>query len=196
MAKRVLLGSVLGGVVIFFWGFLYWAMLSVVISPWHSIPEKGDPNVVATLDKAFPESGVYQYPWVDTSKGDQPNLEKDFERQRQEGPFIQVFFHKGKPNPMGQTMATGFVHMWISALICSALLWAAQPFCCYSARVAFVTGLGFFATVWIQFGNTIWWHYPTSNAFFFSAYDLGAWVLAGLVIGAVVKESPESQQAK
>ena len=60
--------------------------------------------------------------------------------------------------------------------------------CCYSARVCFVFGLGLFATLWIEGANVIWWHYPTSHSIFSGAYNVIAWLLAGLVIGAIVKK--------
>ncbi len=70
MTIRVILASVAGAIVLFFWGFVFWRFLAMMISPWKPIAADGDPDVVATLKQAFPESGVYMYPWVDTSGGD------------------------------------------------------------------------------------------------------------------------------
>ena len=164
------------------------------ISPWNAIRAKGDPDVIATLKQAFPENGVYMYPWVDTSAGDQPGLQEEFQRQHAEGPVVQIFYHaSGIPaSEMGTVMGYGFVHMLATALLASVLLALAEPSCCYLARVSFVFGLGLFATLWIEGANVIWWHYPTSHSVFMSAYNVVAWLLAGLVIGAIVKKKDAS----
>ena len=78
MTFRVILASVLSAVVLFFWGFLYWSVLAMMFSPWKSISADADPSVIATLKQAFPESGVYMYPWIDASTGDQAGLEEEF----------------------------------------------------------------------------------------------------------------------
>ena len=134
MIIRVILGSAASAVVLVFWGFLYWSVLAVIISPWHAIPPQGNPDVIATLKQAFPESGVYMYPWVDTSAGDQSGLQEEFQRQHAEGPVVQVFYHaNGIPaSEMGTTMGFGFVHMLVCALMASVLLALAEPLCCYS----------------------------------------------------------------
>ena len=195
MTIRVILASVVSAVVLFAWGFVYWSVLAMMFSPWHAISPEGEPDVIATVKQAFPESGVYMYPWVDSSSGDQQGsdeqgTEEDFQQQHAEGPIVQVFYHAaGIPAAeMGKTMGFGFVHMLVCAVISCFLLASAKPLCCYSARVCFVFGLGLFATLWIEGANVIWWHHPTSHALFLGAYNVIAWLLAGLVIGAIVKK--------
>ena len=178
----------------FFWGFLYWAVIAMMISPWKAIPKEADPNVLATLKAAFPEKGVYMYPWVDASSGDKTGSAEEFETAREEGPFVQIVFDPaGVPaSEMGKVMGMGFLHMLVSALLCSMLLTAAEPLCCYKYRVGFVVGLGLFASFWIGGANIVWWHHPISHTIFMAGYSIGTWVLAGLVIGAIVKKPKET----
>jgi hypothetical protein len=190
MAIRVLLASLASAVVLFLWGFIFWSALAMMVSPWKPIAAGGDPDVIATLRQSFPESGVYMYPWVDKSRGDQPSLEEEFARQHAAGPFVQIVYHaNGVPaSEMGKMMGWGFAHMFISAALCCVLLAMSEPLCCYGARVCFVFGLGVFATLWIEGANLIWWHHPSSHVAFMGTYNVVAWLLAGLVIGAIVKK--------
>lgn len=168
MTIRVILASLASAVVLFFWGFFYWSFLAMMVSPWKPIAAEGDPDVVATLRQAFPESGVYMYPWVDTSGGDQAGMDEEFQQQHAEGPIVQVFYHASgiSTSDMGKTMGFGFAHMLVSAVICCTLLAMAEPLCCFGARVCFVFGLGVFGTLWIEGANIIWWHYPSSHGVF------------------------------
>ena len=190
MAKRIIGGSLAAAVLMFVWGFLYWAVIAMMISPWHAIPKDGDHQVIAKLKEAFPEKGVYMYPWGDTSNGDQAGAAEEFEKAREAGPFVQIVFDPaGVPaSDMGKIMGMGFLHMFGSALLCSLLLAVAEPLCCYRLRVCFVTGLGLFASVWIGGSNLVWWHHPISHTVFMGGYTMGAWLLAGLVIGAIVRK--------
>lgn len=192
MAKRVFLGSLAAAVLIFFWGFLYWTVIAMVISPWTAIP--GDDDVVATLKEALPEKGVYMYPWVEKSEADQAESAERFEKARQEGPFVQIVYDPaGVPaSDMGKVMGMGFLHMFGSALLCSLLLAAAEPLCCYQYRVCFVVGIGLFASFWIGGANVVWWHHPVRHTILMAGYSIVAWLLAGLVIGAIVKKPQET----
>jgi len=176
MTIRVILASVISAVVLFFWGFAFWSFLAMMVSPWKPIAAGGDPDVIATLKQAFPESGVYMYPWVDTSAGDQPESAEEFTQQHAAGPIVQVFYHASgiSTSEMGKTMGFGFAHMLACAVLCCVLLALAEPLCCYSARVCFVFGLGVFSTLWIEGANVIWWHYPNSHAVFVGTYNVVA----------------------
>ena len=130
------------------------------------------------------------YPWVDSSTGDDEGASKEFERQHAEGPIVQIFYHANgiAGSEMGMTMGLGFVHMLISSVFCCILLAMAEPLCCYGSRVGFVFGLGVFSSLWIEGADLIWWHFPLSHVLFMSAYNIIAWLLAGLVIAAIVKK--------
>ena len=173
---------------------LIMTVLSMMISRWKPIAADGDPDVVATLRQAFPESGVYMYPWIDAAGEDELGAEEEFTQQHAEGPIVQVFYHAGgiPASEMGKTMGFGFAHLLASAVIGCILLAMSGPSCCYGTRVGFIFGLGIFATLWIEGANLIWWHYPSNHVVFIGAYSVAAWLLAGLVIGAIVKKPKDA----
>ena len=80
MIIRVIFGSVVGAIILFFWGFVYWNILGLMISPWKPFPSEHEADLVAKLNETLPESGVYTYPWADASQGDQEGLEEKLEQ--------------------------------------------------------------------------------------------------------------------
>lgn len=188
MAKKVMIGSVVGAIILFFWGFAYWGFLQLMMSPWRSISPDDNADLIAAA-KSLPSSGVYVYPWIDASQTDQSELEEKFEAQQKEGPRLRVVYHSEGLNAQGTMMLFGFLHMVVSALTASVLLAAARPHCCYAARVAFVVGLGLFASIWVHGADVIWWFHPPSHLVFMAGYEVVGWLLAGLAIGAIVKDS-------
>ena len=49
MKMRIVVGSLVSAVVLFFWGFAYWGVLAMTVSPWNAIAADSDPDVIATL---------------------------------------------------------------------------------------------------------------------------------------------------
>lgn len=197
MTMRVVTASVLSAVVLFVWGFVYWGMLAPVVSPWYTFDAETDTEVIATLKQSFPESGVYMYPWLTAEAGKVEGAQEEFAKQHAEGPIVKIFYLKQgmSSSALVTMMVSGFVHMLITSIICCILLAVAEPSCCYWARLGFVFGLGLFATVWIEGSNLVWWHYPANHIVFVGAYNLVAWLLAGLVIAAIVKKPVQAAES-
>ncbi|MEZ6131557.1 MAG: hypothetical protein R3C59_23045 [Planctomycetaceae bacterium] len=68
----------------------------------------------------------------------------------------------------------------------------------FTGRLAFVFCLGLFCAVWADVGNMIWWRHPPLWTAFHFAYDTLSWLLAGVIIAAIIKtgqpaETSESQ---
>lgn len=193
MTKRLIIASVASAIALFFWGFLYWAQIAVMISPWKTITtaENGS-TPIDSLKKVFPESGVYMYPWVDASD-DKRGSAEEFNKQHADGPIVQVFYHADgiSPEEMGATMGLGFIHMLASSFLCCFLLKHSNCGTTFLNRVCFVFTLGLFASVWINGADPIWWHYPISHVLFMATYNIIAWLIAGVVIAAIMK--PESE---
>ena len=57
----------------------------------------------------------------------------------------------------------------------------------YARRVAFVCGLGVFAAVAVRLSEPILWHLPWGHFLHGATYDAASWLVAGLVLGAIVK---------
>ena len=190
MLFRVLLGSLLSAVVLFFWGWIYWHFVPPLSGAWRAIPVEIEERLVQDLDESLSVNGVYMYPRSDTSRPDQNAAHEEWIKKNQTGPRFMIFFNTQgfAQRDMSKTLIAGFVHMLVCSLFCGGLLASAGPMCCYPARVFFVFMVGLFATVWINFSNPIWFHHPWDNALLFAGYNTVAWLLAGLVLGAIVSK--------
>jgi hypothetical protein len=111
-----------------------------------------------------------------------------FARHR-DGPLVQVFNRKDGINPMApETMGVGVVHLFLSSLLAGFLLHLAAPrLTGYGSRVLFVRLLGVFAAFSIEVGNAVWFHHPWDFQLFAAGFDVSNWLVAGAVLGLVVK---------
>jgi hypothetical protein len=150
------------------------------------------PNEVAdTLKKNLPESGVYRSPFPEKSRveEDRDAAQKEFTEKHKEGPVVQIIYRKDGVDPMSPAMfAGGFVNMLVSSLLIGLLLKLALPgLGSYSSRVLFVFVAGVFAVVAIDLSTPIWFHHPWDLPLFNALYHASSWLLAGFVLGAVIR---------
>jgi hypothetical protein len=194
MIKRLLLGTILGAVVLFFWSALAWMVI-----PWPGEPLRGFANEEATLQaiKAnVPRSGVYLMPMeVKRTPGmtdeQYQKAMQDANNRMLQGPMI---FASVRLEPMGSItkfFVIGFITQMVAAFLGTFLLLQTSGLS-YAARVTFVTVLGVLIFVGGHLDEWNWWGF--SNAYI--GMQLGSivigWLLAGLLISALVrgKRSP------
>ncbi|MEQ1853917.1 MAG: hypothetical protein ABMA01_20290 [Chthoniobacteraceae bacterium] len=183
--KPLLLSSILGALVAFFWGFLSWTVL-----PWHkTLSFSDDEEVAAVLRKNAAVHGIYMLPG---EKGrDQAAMEK-WQKQAVAGPFMFAVVRPGSAEiSMGRLMAGSFGIQFIGAFLISALLLTARPMA-YGVRVLFVVIVALAGGVLSHLPGWNWWETPTSWVLV-QLVDLAiGWALAGLVIAKFA--NPESQR--
>jgi hypothetical protein len=182
---RVVIAAILAAVVLMAWGMVFWAVSPLPYVVFHPLPN-GD-ALAGTLKENIPESGVYFYPFQDPSvRGEAAEALMAKHRQ---GPLVQVFYRKDGVDPLSpETYALGFANFFFSALIAGGLLlMAAVNLASYGSRAAFVFLVGLFATVSIHLATPIWFHLPWPYFLLMAAYHTVGWLLAGLVIAAVVR---------
>ena len=84
---RVLLGGVIGGVVMFFWGFVFWAVSPFPKQYLPALPDEA--AVRRALDDTLPQSGTYVFPSRTEENHD------TMKSRYAAGPVGTVAFHKG-----------------------------------------------------------------------------------------------------
>ena len=165
--KRTVLLSVTGGVVLFVWGFISWAVL-----PWHNMVANKFVNEAAisqALKDNSSQRGVYYLPYSEEDHG--PN---------QVGAFVNVL-PQGTEMNMGRQMAVGLVTQILSALLVLGLLSMTKGLT-YSGKV------GFFALVGLTIGFVShapywnWFGFPTPYIVVMILDISIGWTLAGLVM--------------
>jgi hypothetical protein len=87
-----------------------------------------------------------------------------------------------------QQYVAGLAHPFAYALIAGILLaMAAGSLRGYGSRVLFVLLAGLLASVWIAWGDAIWWFHPWTYVLGCTVYHLVSALLMGLVLAALIK---------
>lgn len=185
---RTILAALLAAVVMFQWGWLYWGVLPLADRVTHRIPQED--AVVQVLAENLSESGAYYFPGRPQHDDRPPNpneTEAAWNEKHAAGPIGWVLLQKqGAPAMDPQVLGLGFGAMFVAALIAAGLLSICPP-ANYARRVIFVAALGLFVAVIGTFNDAIWFAYPWDFQLIKATYQVIGWILAGLVIAAIVK---------
>ena len=181
MTLRVLVAGLAGGIVMFVWGFVFWAVLPLPKMYLPATPHEA--ALRKALDDALPASGTYVFPSRTQESDD------TMKARYAEGPVGTIAFHKGGVDMEDPTIfVKGLLHFiacsTIAAGIMSTVIGSLRS---YGSRVLFVFRLGLFAGVAIEFAKTIWFYAPTDFILLNCAYHFTGWGLVGLAIARIVK---------
>lgn len=171
--KKSALAAVLGGLVLFLWGFVSWAVL-----PWHeSVAHKFDDEVaVAQVLKAnAPEQGVYYLPFA----------EEDH-KQGETAAFVNVL-PQGFDMNMGKLMGIGLLTQIISVFLVFVLLRQTRSLR-YLGKVMFIALAGLIIGFVSHAPYWNWFGFSTSYVVVIILDTVIGWTLAGLVIARFGEE--------
>lgn len=168
-----------------------WGMVSWMVLPWHNATLNERPNEAAARTLIAPTIGgkpdVYYFPKMPTDWNDQEAMNA-YRKVHEQGPVGFIFAQPGRPVMPPSTFAVGVATNLASALLASLLLAAASASLrSYPARVIFVAGLGVLIAVTTHVPLWNWMHFPTDYSIVMFLDSIAAFVLAGIVIAAVVK---------
>jgi len=180
--NKLILGSVLAAVAMFFWGFLYWAAFPFTYRIMAPAPNEG--ALAKTIGDALPASGVYLLPHP--KGGSEDEVAKRF----QAGPLVQINIQKRGTAPVqGSVFFWGFVHMLVSAFVMGLVLRAAAPAApSFGSRLQIGALAGVAAACYSNLGKPIWWHQTWDYHLLNFGFDLGSWLLAALVLAWFVRD--------
>ena len=175
--KRLLVGTTLAAVAMFFWGFVYWGVLPF---PWTIIAAAPDEVALTRALGELPESGAYVLPHPTASS------EEEAMKRTEAGPLATVLITKQGRNPM-DPMLPGFAHMWISALLMGMLLQRLGTRS-YAGALGMMACVGSVAALWSNLGRPIWYAQPWDYHILLAVYDFSGWLVAGLVLAKFARE--------
>lgn len=143
---RVIVGGVVGGVILFFWGFLSW-----VILPWHNYTFDQAPDEVkfgTVLSAELPTTGTYLLPMIPVGQMNS-ETQATFTERYSNGPVAIVHIRKEPRAPMPpQMFAIGIVLNIAMALCASAMLWMVRGAgLSYAQRLLLVMLAGLFTAI-------------------------------------------------
>lgn len=191
MCKRIILGAVVGGSVLFIWSAIAWMALPLHTPTLKEVPNEDE--LRAVVKKNVTEPGFYVVPgWGHTagmSKEQQDATMRVWEQKYRDGPrMIGVLLPQGGDPMMSKTFVKGFVLDVLAALFAAWLLSkAVTGLTSYGARVQFVGITGLFAGMATHLSYWNWMNFPTDYTVAFMADTVIGWTLVGLVIAAIVK---------
>lgn len=177
MNTKVLLGVILAGVLTFLWGFAFWGATTTPYQGWKSVDN--DADVQARLAELFPESGYYGVPSMTANSSEQ------FSALTDSGVWAMVNIDHTPPQPGDpKTLGLGLAHN-IVVMFLLALLIKHIP----SNRLRSALFVGVTATVYSNLGDVIWWNYPITWKATLMVYDMGFWLLGGLILSYSMRQT-------
>lgn len=173
--KKMLIGALVGGIILFLWQFLSWTMLGI-----HSSGMAYTPNqdaILECLSANIQEDGFYFLPTVAPGT---PSADAQAKMEQSAGkPWAQVYYHKAMNYNMGMNMFRALVADILAAfLLCWVLLKFAQldlKTCVLASLAIGITGY-----LSISYLNGVWFELKTMPDLIDA---LVSWSLVGVWLG-------------
>ncbi len=183
MAK-VVLGGLLAGIVVFFWGAFSHMVLPLGKMGVHQITN--EESVIGAVRDSVREPGFYFFPGRDMSKQASESEERVWMEKVKKGPVgVLIVQPSGgeamSPRQLGTELATNVV----SALLAAFLLTSVRSG--YWGRVLFVTLLGVFGFLTISVPYWNWYGFPADFTAAEAIDQSVGWLLAGLVLAGIIR---------
>ncbi|HSB92056.1 MAG TPA: hypothetical protein VLC28_03025 [Flavitalea sp.] len=178
--KKLLIGSILGAIVIFFWQFLSFALLNLHNAATDYTPKQTE--VLNYLDSQFTESGSYYLPRTPNGASSE-EMEKAM-LDAQGKPWAIVSYHKSMNMSMGANMFRGIViNVIMVALLCGIVSKLKDPTFGQILLTSIAVGMIVFFNV--PYTSHIWYEIFDLNAYLIDA--IVGWGLVGVVVGLVYR---------
>ncbi len=189
---KILLGGVVAGIVIFFWGFVSHMLLPLGEMGLQAIAHEDDLN--AAIKKDVREPGLYFVPGRDMSKSpSQEEMEAQMAKITK-GPYgFMVIYPSGRDASMSKRLPIEFGTNVVCALLAAILVSQLRPG--FFVRVACVTLVGILASVMTLVPYWNWYGFPTDFTLAQIAENTVGWFLAGLVLAAIVRPSSKATES-
>lgn len=181
--KRLFVGGIVGGIVLFFWGFLSHAVLTLGETGINRLPD--EEKVIGLLGESVKEGGLYIFPGVDHSAPPEQQ-EAALERYRK-GPSGFLVFHPGGGEAMSpRQFAVQITSDIVVALIAAWILLQMTPGG-FGRRLFVVVCLGLLveAAIGIPYWN--WYGFPTDFTMGSIVDQLIGFSLLGTVLAGICR---------
>ena len=174
--KKLIIGSLVGGIIIFIWQSLSWTVLDIHGNEYKQAPAQD--SIISYLNSQLPEEGQYMIPIPDksVSMDEREKFMKDMEGK----PWATVNLHKSWSNDMVSNMIRGLIAGIIAVFfVCWVLM--------KNINAGFLTTfiscilIGVAAYLFFPYTGFVWFKNPGAMTFLIDA--LVAWALCGLWLG-------------
>lgn len=181
---RRLLAAFLGGLVLFFWGFVA-NMLLPIGEMGHRYPASED-AVITALQANMGEEGVYIVPGLKPEQYSDTAASEAYAAKSAANPYAFVIYQPTGENGLDMVdelaiqLGTTVLGAWVLAWVLSLAPWS------FGKRVAVSTGLGLFAWLAVSVPWWNWYRFPTEFILGSLVQQLAGWFLAGIAIAWVL----------
>jgi hypothetical protein len=188
MVIRVILATILGAIIYYAWGYLFWMLLPLGKTAVEEEPF-GGAGLVTQMSKVLPTTGVYfiPFPATETSTDDE---KVEIEKRHREGPLVRIFYTAGGGHlPASSTMLIrGFLHnLAVAFLLAVVLAVAASALPTFTQRLGLVFLVSVLTAVWLGLNEAVWFYHPWKYELYQAAYALIGGLLMGIVMAAIIK---------
>ncbi|GIK19783.1 MAG: hypothetical protein DYG93_09215 [Leptolyngbya sp. PLA2] len=191
MAVRVVGGALVGAVVAFMWGFVFWTVLPFSDQAITRVADEG--ALSESLRQHVGASGAYALPYPDHHEGmtaEQKKMADTIWKGKHEmGPVALLFYSQdGVSTEDPLTFARGFlIALLASFLLAAVSAAAAQRGVPYGRRVALILSIALFAALTSHAMQWNWFYLPMRYSITMFAELVVGWTLAGLAIAAIAQ---------
>lgn len=190
MPKRVLLGALVGGVVVFIAGLLLHTVSGLAEVGVKAAPQED--TVLSAMRAAIHDPGFYVFPAPNMTPG-RSRAQKDADNaaymsKYQQGPTgILVYSPGGSPINIGKLLGGEFAIDLVSAFFLACILaMGAGGVRSYWKRVFAVTVAALFAALFLGLEYWNWYNFPLNYTCAYIVVVVIEWFIAGLAMAAVV----------
>jgi hypothetical protein len=186
MAKKILLGPIVGAVTIFLVSFA-----------WHSLPiaETGISNLPheqalsAAMRLGISEPGWYMFPGIDVARQNDPAEQKRYLEAFFHGPTGLIIFRPGGVEfSFAKLLVNQFLFGALAAFVVSLLLaMSASSLPGFGQRVLFVALVALFGSFTTDLPYWNWYGFPGNYTAAHTAGIVLTWAVTGCALAAVVK---------
>ncbi len=187
---KILLGGLVAGIVLFFWGFVAHMLLPLGEMGLQSIPNED--ALTAAMKKDVREPGLYFVPGRDMSKSQSQEEMEAHAAKTAKGPYgFMVIYPGGRDVSLSKRLPIEFGTNVVCAILAAILVSQLRPG--FIVRVACVTLVGILASVMTLVPYWNWYGFPTDFTLAQIVEHTAGWFLAGLVLAAIVRPSPTAK---
>lgn len=196
MRDNWVLGGLLGGAAMFFWGAMAHMLLPIGELGVRTAVPAGEPALVEAMRAAMPEPALYLIPGSDPTQAMTPAAQEAWLARLAAGPTALVAWNPGPGAAIGpRPLAVELLSNLAVCLIAAWVLTRLAPGTPYFHRVGVVILFGLFAVLAIQVPYWNWYSFPTRHLVGTLIEQLVGCAVAGIVIARSARP-PAAQSAR
>jgi hypothetical protein len=174
--KKLVIGSIVGGILIFIWQTLSWAMLNLHHANQEYTPKQD--SILQYLSSQFPEDGSYMVPNYPPGIS-REDMEKQMDANKGK-PWAQIQYHKTMNIDMTSNIIKGLI---VDIVMVAFLCWILMKISPAGFGTIFIACLFIGIIVFMNSPYTIHIWYPKADIMVHLTDALVSWGLCGIWLG-------------